>query len=398
MSLAEPAASASHRRFTTSLHLLAVLHCATLVSAAEELTALKPRDMKVNGCPVPLECAWSLSDDLTNGPTTEWQWAPTYIIFNTTKRRPIPTSGDARVHLNNLYERNKLAKVGLPLLALSSDIHVIPTGGEPYMRRTLRDADMVLEGFGMAGKWQPQPGEAWLDFGGSHGRITRIMAAAYPNTSWWCTDPIEGSIEYGKKHVPSVNFVKTNQDPPIRVFEDEKFHSVYAVSIWSHYNEAPALAWFREMHRIMAPGGLLWFTTHGFQSINFGMLDAAPQKPHRTGLFDQLYKKGHAFFPMFGSSGDFGLPDGSSAGMKWGWGGFTTEWLAAKVLNGDDRPWKLEYFGPGRSERNQDVYVLRKRKGSACEAASQAQQTPAQAGHPPPRRKGFGKLFNWRRN
>jgi len=55
----------------------------------------------------------------------------------------------------------------------------------------------------------------------------------------------------------------------------------------------------------------------------------------------------------------FPLGPGLIAGSKWGFAAMTTEWLAARLLN-VDRRWTLLYFGPGRNEKNQDVYVLRR--------------------------------------
>jgi hypothetical protein len=78
-------------------------------------------------------------------------------------------------------------------------------------------------------------------------------------------------------------------------------------------------------------------------------------------MFRDLYRKGHHYFPMFGTQGDWGVPDGTSDGSWWGYGAFTTEWLAARVLNANnERKWRLEYYGPGVNEKHQDAYVLSK--------------------------------------
>lgn len=263
-----------------------------------------------------------------------------------------------RQHMNLLYENEKLVVdiPTLPTLNIPQKTHVIPMGSEPYFRRTLRDADMVSEGLWLAGSFPPRG--AWLDFGGSHGRVTRALAAAFPQAEWHCSDPIFDSIEWGKGQVPNVHYHHAPQDPPMSSFSEGQLDGVYAISIWSHYNEESALAWFHEMHRIIKPGGLLWFSTHGFQTINYGTLESAVQKPHREEMLASLYLTGFFYFPMFGAKGDWQLSDGAQ-GTKWGFGAMTPEWVAARLLNAGRR-WMLVYFGPGRNENNQDVYILRR--------------------------------------
>lgn len=321
-------------------------------SGKDVSTALKPRAMKQPGCGLPLECAWSSDGNDFQGTATSRIWK------DLLQRSMNQSIDDLRQTINALYEQNGLAAYGLPKLDIPKKIHVIPMGGEPYFRRSLRDADMVLDGMSVASVF-PEAGEAWLDFGGSHGRVTRILASAFPRTEWHCSDPISDSIEKGRQAVNSVKFVVSPQEPPFSHYSGETFSGIYAISIWSHYNEEAALSWFHEMHRILKHGGVLWISTHGFQAINFGSLDGAVQRPLRVEMLEALYLKGHFYFPMFGIRGDWGLRDGAD-GSKWGFGAFTAEWVAARLLNVKGRPWSLVYFGPGRSERHQDVYVLRK--------------------------------------
>lgn len=332
--------------------------------------AVLDRAMKAPGCQLPLLCAWSVATQVRDEEFLKT--TATYHLFLRKQgdQKALDTGGSNFQHgpvgeqglevmrdrLNDLYEEKKLADLSLPLLSIPSNIHVIPMGAEPYFRRTLRDADMVLEGLWLAGVI-PHHG-SWLDFGGSHGRVTRVLASAFPQAEWHCSDPILDSIDWGKSNIQNVHFHQSEQDPPMSGFSSGQLDGVYAISIWSHYSEESALAWFHEMHRILKPGGILWFSTHGFQSINYGSLDGAVQKSHREEMLAALYLTGFFYFPMFGAKGDWHLSDGAQ-GTKWGFAAMTTEWLAARLLN-VDRRWTLLYFGPGRNEKNQDVYVLRR--------------------------------------
>jgi len=271
--------------------------------------------------------------------------------------------------ISDMYEAadSKLLALGIRRLDLPTEIHMIPIGGQRYFNRALRDADMIAEGMYRGGT-APRPGETWLDFGGSHGRVTQVMAAAYPDTKWYACDPLLGTIDWAKKHVPSVSFIQSPQLPPIEDFADSSFSGIYAISIWSHYNEFAALAWFKEMHRLLRGDGKLWISTHGYQAVNFGAFEAAVAHKHREVMVEQLYRKGHWYFPMFGEDGDWGNPDGRG-GALWGYGAFTAEWMAKKVLNDVSTPWTLSHFGPGANGEHQDVYVLTKQAaGPALES------------------------------
>lgn len=187
------------------------------------------------------------------------------------------------------------------------------------------------------------------------------MAAAYPEAVWHVVDPIASTVQWAAPRLPRLQFsVMTDPKPPLPQYKDGQFTGIYALSIWSHYCEEAALVWLAEMYRLLAPGGRLWFSTHSHQALNFGVLDGAPVHPFRDEMMKQLYQKGHFYFPMFGTKGDFGVSD-QHEGSWWGYGGFTTEWLAAHVLNGNPaQHWRMDYYGPGANENHQDVYVLTK--------------------------------------
>jgi SAM-dependent methyltransferase len=320
---------------------------------------------RTEGCAVsllPLECAWSTDTVRTQLPSLRLyqRW-----IDGIPNARKAAWDEPHYNRLNSAYQEGDAALLatGIVKLNLPREIHVIPTGGEAYFRRSLRDADLVMDGLvrnGVAGG-EPAAGEDWLDFGGSHGRLAQIMAAAYPATTWHVCDPIADTVAWAAARLPTLQFrVMESQQPPLAHYNDNQFTAVYALSIWSHYSAAAALAWLDEMHRILKPGGRLWFSTHGYQALNFAALEAAAVHGRRDSMMHDLYTQGHYYYPMFGSTGDWGVADGAQ-GSWWGYGAFTTEWLAAHVLNNPARGnWRLEYYGPGVNEKHQDVYVLSK--------------------------------------
>jgi SAM-dependent methyltransferase len=341
-----------------------------VVSPALEPRATRPGET----CSPPLLCAWSIDAIQTRLPSTRLYLQAAAAGKNAAARGVAGITDEQRYdELTSLYEKadpDFLRSTGIVHLGstLPEHIHVIPFGGEQYFHRALRDADMIMDGLLRAtsssdeGKGlEPADGEQWIDFGGSHGRVAQILAAAYPGAKWHVCDPISETVEWARARLPRLHFHTMGQKPPLSPYGDGTFAGAYALSIWSHYSEEAALVWFDEMWRILSPGGRLWFSTHGHQAINFAMLDKAVVHDLREEMFRDLYLKGHYYFPMFGSRGDWGVSDGTSDGSWWGYGAFTAEWLAAKVLNSKSgRRWRLEYYGPGANEKHQDVYVLSK--------------------------------------
>jgi SAM-dependent methyltransferase len=192
-----------------------------------------------------------------------------------------------------------------------------------------------------------------LDFGCSSGRALRPLAAAWPTVEWHGTDPNGGAVEWAAEHVPGVTFARSPTDPPLE-FGDGTFDLVFAISIWSHFAEPAALAWLDEMHRIVAPGGHLAFTTHGLQSVAHYAARGLRPPAQLERIQRALYRRGFWFAPEFGAAGDHGVVH-----AEWGTAFMSPEWLLRAVTG----RWDVVSFAVGRNDGNQDLVVLRRRSG-----------------------------------
>lgn len=76
------------------------------------------------------------------------------------------------------------------------------------------------------------------------------------------TDYNEASINWCQKNIDGVRFVRNDLEPPLPL-ESERFDCVYALSIFTHLSEKLHYAWIDELFRLIKPGGILIFTTHG---------------------------------------------------------------------------------------------------------------------------------------
>lgn len=189
-----------------------------------------------------------------------------------------------------------------------------------------------------------------LDFGGSSGRVVRVLQAAWPEVEWHSCDPNAAAVAWGAEHLPGVNFHLSGQEPPLP-FEDASFGLVYAISVWSHLSEAAALRWFAEMRRIVAPGGLLVPTVQSWQTTRH-LAEHRLWEPGdiREAVAD-MYAQGHHFRRTFGPEGDHGV-----ASQDWGFATMSAEWLL-RSLTPD---WQVLLWRTGAHERDQDAVVLRR--------------------------------------
>lgn len=100
-----------------------------------------------------------------------------------------------------------------------------------------------------------------LDFGCGWGRFTRLFVRDVEEAGLIGIDPWGEALQMCREHMPYAAFVRSQFNPPL-AFRDEFFDVVFANSIFSHLSEVNALAWIKEISRILRPGGVLIATTH----------------------------------------------------------------------------------------------------------------------------------------
>ena len=216
----------------------------------------------------------------------------------------------------------------------------------------LNAADLVADSLAAAGTPLEAiaPARA-LDFGGSSGRVVRVLQAAWPEFEWHSCDPNADAVAWGAEHLPGIGFHRSEQEPPLP-FEDAAFGLVYAISVWSHLSEAAARRWFAEMHRILAPGGLLVPTVQSLQTTRHLAELGLWELVDISEAIADMYTDGYHFRRTFGPDGDHGV-----AGADWGFATMSAEWLL-RTLTPD---WEVLLWRSGAHERDQDVVVLRRR-------------------------------------
>lgn len=217
------------------------------------------------------------------------------------------------------------------------------TGGDTFL------ADLVGAAFEAASCAVPANGTV-LDFGCSSGRVLRVLATARPDVRCLGFDPNAEAIAWASAHVPG-EYLVSPQRPPLPLAE-ASIDAVYAISIWSHFAEEPAVTWLDEMARITRPGGALLLTTHGWDAIAAGVRRGTVTAPTVGAAAEALMTTGHHFVDVFGPDGDWGVRD-----PGWGNAYLAADWLVAQA----QANWSIEVFRPGAIDGAQDLFVLRRR-------------------------------------
>ncbi len=127
---------------------------------------------------------------------------------------------------------------------------------------------------------------AILDLGCAGGRMIRHIPAMAPGTTIWGADIWSSAILWCQDHLcPPCSFAVTTMSPHLP-FEDRSFGLVYCGSLFTHIDDL-AEAWFAELHRVLRPGGRLYFSINDQHAVRIfegeGDTAAYPTYYERTG-------------------------------------------------------------------------------------------------------------------
>lgn len=154
----------------------------------------------------------------------------------------------------------------------------------------IRDIEAFLQSNGKSF----QDFQTILDFGCGCGRTLIPLSQLVP-TERVCGSDIDGeAIHWLKTHHSTFRDLDVNGTQPPTKYDDDTFDFIYVISVFTHLPEDMQLAWLAELRRIMKPGGIGVFTTHGEMHYSKLQGEAAEEISARgfhyslTGLVDGL--------------------------------------------------------------------------------------------------------------
>ena len=108
--------------------------------------------------------------------------------------------------------------------------------------------------------------EAVLDFGCGCGRVLRHMPEL-TDAQIFGSDYNPELVGWVRDCLPLATVAENARQPPL-AFDESMFDLVYAISVFTHLTEDLQHRWVSELARVVKPGGLLIFTTHGERFVD----------------------------------------------------------------------------------------------------------------------------------
>jgi len=119
-----------------------------------------------------------------------------------------------------------------------------------------------------------------LELGCAGGRMLRWLTHLAPEVQLWGTDIWSSAILWCQDHLSPPCYFATNTTVPHLPFEDRSFGLVYCGSVFTHLDDL-AETWFLELHRILRPGGRLYFSINDRNAVEIFDGHASPEAYER---------------------------------------------------------------------------------------------------------------------
>lgn len=125
-----------------------------------------------------------------------------------------------------------------------------------------------------------------LDFGCGCGRTLMFIKSMATGARFDGTDIDAEAIEWCKQNLDFADFSLSKESPPIN-YGSDTFDFIYAISVFTHLDEAYPFRWLEELRRIAKPGAVLVLTV---DSSLVGEKDFVFQRSYEEGLFPAWYQ------------------------------------------------------------------------------------------------------------
>jgi len=161
----------------------------------------------------------------------------------------------------NKHFKSRYPDFILPPYSLAFDAYG-HTNWKGYYETGLEDAKMLSK---IIQKYVSGENIKIGEWGCGPARILRHMPSLlkdYKSVNLYGFDYNSDSIDWCKKYVKRVNFIKNNLTPPL-LMNSDYLDCLYNVSVFTHLSKEMHFSWINELSRIVRPGGVIILTTHG---------------------------------------------------------------------------------------------------------------------------------------
>ena len=135
-----------------------------------------------------------------------------------------------------------------------------------------------------------------LDFGCGCGRTIIWFSEAAKSVRFSGTDIDAAAIEWCREHLTFASFQVNGATPPL-TYRTDSFDLIYALSVFTHLDEAFQVLWLGELQRITKPKGVVVLSVHGSYYWS-GMAPQQVEKLREKGLlFERAPAPAQGLFP-----------------------------------------------------------------------------------------------------
>lgn len=141
-----------------------------------------------------------------------------------------------------------------------------------------------------------EPPERILDLPCGHGRVLRAIKVAFPKAQLTACDILEDGVDFCAKEFEAVPVYAKEQPEDIKI--QSRFDLIWCGSLLTHLNADRWTAFINLFNSLLAPDGLLVFTTHGrwvVQRIRCGEEPYGLESDRLEGLLKRYDQKGFGY-------------------------------------------------------------------------------------------------------
>jgi len=130
-----------------------------------------------------------------------------------------------------------------------------------YIEDGRRNAMMIKEAVDRYPPKSRSKNPAVLDFASGYGRVGRHIATVAPDWRYTAMDIHRQAVDFNKATLGLETILSHREPDGVRI--EPRFDVIFALSFFSHVRREHFVPWLEALHRMLVPGGVLIFTTHG---------------------------------------------------------------------------------------------------------------------------------------